>query len=280
MSLSLIRGLNVFKNKKIMIGTLLFVLLAGVWLFFKVRKTPEKTFQVTKGNLIEATYAVGLVKADQVYNLKLGVNSKMLERLVRVGDRVKKGQALFRLDSFPLFTAPFDGVVTALNYEMGELVFANSVIITLLNDKKLYLELSLDERSITKVKPGQVARIGFTSFKKDLNGKVRAQFSTSDQFYVHVDFSDLNFDEYKPLVGMTADVSIITHEHKDAILVPVGAIDGKNEVICCQERKRISLDILYRSSEFAVVKNPELTPGTVLYVSAAGINDKNGKGSR
>lgn len=280
MSLSLIRGKKVYKNKKILIGILTVVIGVVVWLFFKMRQVPEKTFQVTKGNLVEATYAVGLVKADQVYNLKLGVNSKMLERLVRVGDRVKKGQALFRLDSFPLFTAPFDGVVTALNYEMGELVFANSVIITLLNDEKLYLELSLDERSITKVKPGQTARIGFTSYKKDLKGKVRAQFSTSDQFYVHVDFTDLNFDEYKPLVGMTADVSIITHEHKDATLVPVAAINEKNEVLCCHERKRISLNVLYRSSEFAVVNNSELSKGTILYVSAAGESAKNSKGSR
>lgn len=264
-----------FKNKKVLIGVIAVAVIVVIVVAFKFKKAPEKTYKVTKGDLIEATYAVGLVKADQVYNLKLGVNSKMIERLVRVGDRVKKGQALFRLDSFPLFTAPFDGVVTALNYEMGELVFANSVVVTLLNDKKLYLELSLDERSITKVKPGQVARIGFTSFKKELKGKVRAQFSTSEQFYVHVDFVDLNFDEYKPLVGMTADVSIITNEYKDSLLVPVAAINEKNEVVCCNERKRIPLDIKYRSSEFAAVANSELGPETILYSDLG-----NGKGSK
>ncbi len=255
------------KNKKVIIGTALVIVVLAIVIAFKFKKTPERSYTVRRGNLIEATYAVGLVKADQVYNLKLGVNSKMLERLVRIGDRVKKGQALFRLDSFPLFVAPFDGVVTALNYEVGELVFANSVIVTLLNDKKLYLELSLDERSITKVRPGQSARINFTSYKKNLNGKVRSQFSNSEQFYVHVDFVDLDLETYKPLVGMTADVSIITNEYNNALLVPVAAINDKNDVICCHDKKRISLDILYRSADFAAVSNKELSDGEILYVS-------------
>lgn len=251
------------KSKKIQIAAVLILIIAVV-LFFTLRSgKKDMTFsKVEVGNMIEATYAVGTVKADKVFNLKTGVNTKMIERFVRIGQKVKKGQPLVRLDSFPVYTAPFDGVITVLNYEVGELVFSSSIVLTLVNEKQLYLELSLDERSINKIRIGNDARISFENQKKKTTGRVRSIFSNAEQFYVHVDFDE---SDIVLLPGMTCDVSLITRKFDNATLVPLEAIDFENSVkIKGDPKKSIKLEIEYRDDKYAVVKNEELKNGIEL----------------
>lgn len=252
------------KNLKWIIGAVVVVVFVSIFAFVKKSKVEVEPMFVKKGDMVEATYAVGTVKADKIYNLKTGVNSKMVERFVRAGQKVKKGTPLLKIDSFPTYVAPFDGTVTAINYEVGELVFSNSTVLTLVNDSQLYLELSLDERSIYKVKVGDEANISFESQKKKTKGNVKYVFSNSDQFYVHVffDSKDLTL-----LPGMTCDVSVVTRKFENKLLVPVKAIN--NNFVTLKNGKKVKLNILYRNDEMAAVDNSELNDNDELILTAA-----------
>lgn len=240
------------RNKFYIIGAILVMI--GMIFYFTRNKKDIVIYEVTNGNVVEATYGVGTVKADKVFNLKIAVNSKMLKRFVQRGQNVKKGDNLLALDSFPIYKAPFDGTITALNYEEGELVFSSSTVLTLVNEHSLYLEISLDEKSINKLKVGNLAKISFENQKKVAVGKVRAIFSNEGQFFVHIDFDQNNL---VLLPGMTADVSIISKEYQNAILVPIEAIDDADQVEL-NDKSIKKLNILYRNSKYAVVDNLEV----------------------
>lgn len=240
------------RNKIILVGVI--ALLIGSIFYFSRNKQDKVFYEVIKGNAVEATYGVGTVKADKVYNLKIAVNSKMLKRYVQLGQNVKKGENLLALDSFPVYKAPFDGTITALNYEEGELVFSSSTVLTLVNEHSLYLEISLDEKSINKLKVGNLAKVSFENQKKVAEGKVRAIFSNEGQFYVHIDFDQKNL---VLLPGMTADVSIISKEYQNSVLVPIEAIDEEDQVEF-KDKSTKKLNILFRNNKYAVVDNMEV----------------------
>lgn len=264
------------KNNKVILS-LGFIILVLVTVFIVSKNKPANPIEILKvevGDMVEATYAIGTVKAENVYNLKTGVNTKMLERYVKIGQKVKKGQRLIRLDSFPPYIAPFDGIITVLNYEVGELVFANSTVLTLVNQDKYYLELNLDERSISKISIGNEAKILFENQKEKTTGRVRSIFSNADQFYVHLDFDQ---DSIKLLPGMTCDVSLITKNYKNAILIPLAAISPRHTVKKkINPNEDIKLDILYRSDKKAVVSNTDFKDGDELLLS----NEKDSFSSR
>jgi macrolide-specific efflux system membrane fusion protein len=261
---------KIVENKKMLLFVLAFILLAFIVLKIS-KKDPIETTKVEVGEMIEATYAVGTVKAEHIFNLKTGVNTKMLERHVRIGQRVKKGQALVHLDSFPTYAAPFDGVITILNYDIGELVFSQSTVLTLVNDQSLFLELSLDEKSINKIKVGNVAKIAFLNQKKVTTGKVRAIFSNADSFYVHLDFDQSDLILFP---GMTCDVSVITKKFNSATLIPLAAISPRETVKILNNENEIKLNIIHRDSKFVAVNNSELHEGDKLIVNKENVQFK------
>jgi len=256
------------RNKIYLVVALAMVV--GIVIYFSRGNQQVVSYEVTKGNLVEATYGVGTVKADKIFNLKIAVNSKMLKRFVQLGQKVRKGDNLLLLDSFPTYRAPFDGTVTALNYEEGELVFSSSTVLTLVNEDSLYLEISLDEKSINKLKVGNLAKVSFENQKKVAEGKVRAIFSNEGQFYVHLDFDQ---KDLVLLPGMTADVSIISKEYQAANLVPIDVISEEDEVQL-NDKSVKKLNVLYRNNKFAVVDNLEV--GTKVFAPSAKLKKKNG----
>lgn len=244
------------------IGAILLVVIAGLFFWLRPRKQKDITVELKRGDLIEAAYAIGTVKADHVFNLKTGVSSRVLERFVRLGDTVKKGDRLINLDGFPLYRAPFDGVVTVLAYDVGELVFANTVVLTVVQADSLYLELSMDERVVGGVRQGQEARISFEGQRetKPRTGTVRSIYATDGQFLVIVDFDRKGLSL---LPGMTADVALTVAKHEDKLLLPLGAMTATGEVTVMRHGKPETIHVVPGASDgnYVVIDTPELKEG-------------------
>lgn len=222
---------------------------------------------IKRGDIVEAAYAVGTVKADKTFNIKTGVASKLLERYVRVGDIVKKGQKLLHLDEFPEYRAPFDGVVTALNYEVGELVFAQTIVLTVVNMDSLYLELSMDERVVGSIRPGQEARISFEGQRNSARtGKVRSIYASDGQFLVLVDFDTKGLSI---LPGMTCDVAIQIEKHKNKLLLPLGAIDANGQITIVRPHgkpEKISVELGPSDASFTIISNDLVKDGDIVEI--------------
>ena len=137
------------------------------------------------------------------------------------------------------FVAPFNGVVSALDVEQGEIVITGTMnnpgtqIMVVSDLSRMLVRADVDEADIVDIKLGQKAKITVdalpdTSFaatvieigntaKRNLTGGSEGQTN----FEVQVVF-DQTVPEVRP--GMTADVEIDTGTHPKARAVPIQAV--------------------------------------------------------
>lgn len=137
------------------------------------------------------------------------------------------------------FLAPFDGVVSALNVEQGEIVITGTMnnpgtqILVVSDLSRMLVRADVDETDVVDMKLGQKVKITVdafpdTSFAGTVteigNTAKRSSMSTVEgqtNFEVEVVF-DQNVPEIRP--GMTADVEIETATHGKALGVPIQAV--------------------------------------------------------
>lgn len=181
------------------------------------------TDPVRKGVIIESVYGIGTVTAKRSFQLKLGVTSTIRRLFVKEGDQVKHGQRLVDLDGV-LFSAPFDGTITLLPFKVGETVFPQSVVLGLVDLGDRYALVTLEQQAALRVRRGQKAKLSFDSLRAEsYDGQVEAIYSNDNNFFVRIGITGL---PPQILPGMTADVAIGITEQRDALIVPVAAIDA------------------------------------------------------
>jgi HlyD family secretion protein len=125
-------------------------------------------------------------------------------------------------------TAPFDGVVTLVDTQVGDQVSPGTPAFRLDDLSSLLVDVPVSEVDISRVKPGQDATLNFDAIaNQDYHGKVKdvAQVGTSAQgavnFTVTVEMTDAD-QAVRP--GMTAAVNIVVDQLKDVLLVPNRAV--------------------------------------------------------
>ena len=142
------------------------------------------------------------------------------------------------------FVAPFDGVVSALNVEQGEIVItgtmnnAGTQIMVVSDLSRMLVKADVDETDVVDMKLGQKAKITVdalpdTSFAGTVveigNTAKRSNVSTAEgqtNFEVKVVF-DTQVPAVRP--GMTADVEIETATHVQTRGVPIQAVVVRTE---------------------------------------------------
>lgn len=130
-----------------------------------------------------------------------------------------------------LVTAPMDGVVLRKDGETGEVVKPENTIFWVGEPRPLRVTADVDEEDIAKVVPGQKVLIKADAFPdSNLLGRVDQITPKGDPinktFRVRVALPD----DTPLLVGMTAEINIITAEKPHARLIPASAL-GKGEVL-------------------------------------------------
>jgi HlyD family secretion protein len=142
------------------------------------------------------------------------------------------------------FVAPFDGIVSALYVEQGEIVITGTMnqpgtqILTVSDLSRMLVRADVDETDVVDVRIGQKAKITVdampdTSFQGTVteigNTAKLAQVGGVEgqtNFEVKVVF-DQTVPEVRP--GMTADVEIETATHTQATAVPIQAVVVRTE---------------------------------------------------
>jgi len=137
------------------------------------------------------------------------------------------------------FVAPFDGVVSALNVEKGEVVITGTMnnpgtqILTVSDLSRMLVKAEVDETDVVDMKLGQKAKISVDAFPDTtFTGTVveignTAKLSTISTVQGQMNFEvKVVFDDNVPQVrpGMTADVDIETATHEATLAVPIQAV--------------------------------------------------------
>ncbi|MBK9294648.1 MAG: efflux RND transporter periplasmic adaptor subunit [Oligoflexia bacterium] len=229
------------KKHKILSVIILIILLIAVSGIIKKRKSANTllTEPLKTGTIIESVYGIGTITAVKSFQVKVTVNNTIQRLFVKEGDFVKKGQRLVIMDAGN-FSAPFDGTITYLPFKEGENVFANSIVLSLVDLTDRYLVVTLEQQGALRVRHGQKARLSFDSMRSEsFEGVVQSVYSNDNSFLVRIDVPNI---PPQILPGMTADVAIGINEKKNVLLAPIAALDSdkvykKNDFGAAEEFK-------------------------------------------
>ena len=132
--------------------------------------------------------------------------------------------------------APIDGVIAARTVQIGQIISSGvtnigggTTAMVLADLSRMYIYASVDESNIGMVKLGQDAEITVDAFprmqfagKVDLIGTKGVSLQNVVTFEVRIEITSENKTLLKP--EMTANVTILIAENKDALIVPYASI--------------------------------------------------------
>ncbi len=137
------------------------------------------------------------------------------------------------------FLAPFDGVVSALNVEQGEIVItgtmnnAGTEILVVSDLSRMQVRADVDETDIVNMRVGQKAKISvdaapettFAGTVTEIGNTAKRSITSTVEGQTNFEVVVV-FDHRVPQVrpGMTADVDIDTGTHPKVLTVPIQAV--------------------------------------------------------
>lgn len=133
--------------------------------------------------------------------------------------------------------APFDGEVIVIYDQPGDQVSQGENSVILVNRDKMYVEVSIDETSISNIKVGDTATISFDAFPgKETTGKVTFINPIGSSSSGVVNYTvRVELDKADPsiLIGATASITIQTGDPESILFVPIAAVqnDAQGEYV-------------------------------------------------
>lgn len=136
--------------------------------------------------------------------------------------------------------APFDGIVTRVNGEAGQLVGGFNPVVSLADLTKLEILAEIDEIDVGQAQEGQTVELRFDAFPGErATGKLTRLFpvaNTERGATVYDAIVVLDPTELKLRPGMGATLNIATLEKKNVLLVPSRAIKSAGtQIVVVQE---------------------------------------------
>ena len=134
-----------------------------------------------------------------------------------------------------ILVAPFDGTVTGVNINLGEISSPGTSAISLISSNNLELKIKLSEIDLVKVKTGDKARVFLDTYGNTVSfpGVVAQVFPAATKegntsvYYAKIDFTSQD-DRLKSGMNSSADIITTSRESADYILAKYLKVDGKN----------------------------------------------------
>jgi len=140
------------------------------------------------------------------------------------------------LEDYTRVTAPFSGVVTKRYADTGTMIQAGTSsdtqsmpVVQLAEYTKLRLVVPVPESAVPEVQLGSVVRVHVSAMNQDFEGKI-ARFADAvndETRTMHTEIDVRNSDGALK-EGMYAEAKLILKEHKDALTVPIQAVERNN----------------------------------------------------
>jgi len=158
---------------------------------------------------------------------KSGVHQDMIqkENILAAEESVKAAQAQF---DNTIISAPFDGIITRKNCNLGQVVSAGgeTALFQIADNSDVYFEGFAAETDIEKIIRGQKAKVEVYALSKTFNGEVKSvsQASDSDNRSLHIKIK-ITDSNSKLNSGLAAGGQIIVKKYM-GVLLPAYIIRG------------------------------------------------------
>lgn len=136
-------------------------------------------------------------------------------------------------------TAPMDGTVLRQDGNIGEVVKAGEIVFWVGRPKPLRVTAEVDEEDIVQVQVGQLVWVKADAFpRRPFKARV-SEITPKGDPVNKVYRVRVRLDDKSPLkIGMTAEVNIEVRRKKNALLIPIDALDGDTVWIVVKGKAR------------------------------------------
>ena len=190
--------------------------------------------RAVRGDVSQYIRVNGDVVSDASVDIYPDVSGKLVEKRVRVGDYVKKGDVIAVVDpsvpgavySKSSIVSTISGTVTDVNVSVGDTVGTSSSIAVIGDLSNLSVVTYVPERFITYLKTGLNAQLSLEAFPDTVFRARVMQLSPvvdADSRSLEIKLEILNFDT-RIRAGMFASIMLVTRESRDCISVPSTAV--------------------------------------------------------
>ena len=244
-------------KRNLTLAALLIVAVGATALFIYTTRVDQEKVHPRRGDVVETIYGLGTVAADRTFNVKAGIAAAVNRVFVTEGEKVKRGQAVVQLES-SLLKSPIDGTVTKISFKQGELAAPQVSILTITNLEYLFLEVSLEQQSVLRIKEGQPVSVSFETLRNEKYiGAVKTVYPRENQFIVRI---ELPRWPSGVLPGMTADAAIVIGQKENVLLVPVKSMSsGKVTRLRNGKQEKISVKLGVINNEWAEVTSDNIS---------------------
>ncbi len=153
-----------------------------------------------------------------------------------------------------VLTVPFDGILSRINFEIGEIVSAYEPVAELITEGVFEVEAYIPEADIARVKLGDTAKVTFDAYEQsDVFTATVVRIAVSETYKegvptykttLRIDDADRENITLRP--GMTADIDILTDTREDTLFIPVRSVlteNGRTYVRIYQNGEFVEKDI-------------------------------------
>ena len=200
-----------------------------------------------------------------------------------------------------VISSPIDGTVIDRSVDAGQTVAASLSTPTLFlvarDLSHMQIETNVDETDIGQIQKGQHVRFSVQSYSdQTFTGtvrQIRLQPETVDNVVTYTVIVEAENESGLLLPGMTATVDFIVHNARNALLVPVAALQfnpgmGKDEKdgseLFCQDRegrlKSVPVDVGLSDGLVTVVAGKDVTEGMQVAIGFVKSGESEGEASR
>lgn len=154
-----------------------------------------------------------------------------------------------------IIAAPFDGIVTKIVPEVGDIVLANVPVVSFIGTGNFQIEANIAESDIAKVKIGNQAKVTLDAYGSDVvfNANIIAlDLSATVLEGVATYKTTLQFvqEDSRILPGLTANVDILSAQKDNVLFAPTRNIIGKDN----KKYLRVITDLKNMKTEDVEVK--------------------------
>jgi HlyD family secretion protein len=186
-----------------------------------------------------------------------------------------------------MITAPFDGVITAVEVMPGDLVMPNSMAFRIDHLDNLLVDVAISEVDINQIKAGQPVTLAFDAILgKEYEGEVvevspvgvLQQGLVSFEVVIRISNAD---EEVRP--GLTAGVQIVVRQVENVLLIPNRAvrwvkgeqvvyISTNGEVAALAGLKKVPVVLGASSDEFSELLESEIGEGDYVVLNPPSVS--------
>jgi RND family efflux transporter MFP subunit len=167
----------------------------------------------------------------------LSSSDNQLQGVLLQEQRVKNAEArvnaVYAEIEKSVIRAPFDGEVTKIDTEVGEIVPANTPIVSVMSNTKFEIETFIPETDIADIAINNTADVTLDAYDSDtIFGAYVSSVDPAETVIEGVAtykvLLQFNEEDERILSGMTANVNIVTNTSRGALSIPQRAVIEKN----------------------------------------------------